>query len=210
MGVGRGAHPSSDSQQRFLTGHMLQLFVNRNHVKDIAYLSHPMGVPIFERGVGWGAQSFGVMPNVRRGGTTSSGNPLADLWKYVTNNRSGEAGGQARILADPQVWTDPSITRMYHYCAWPELLSESTDPGAGLTRGNMHVEMTRALAPILNNVERRRRAIRAIGEFKDGHPCNEPRSFAGNGVTLGGASASSSAGSASARAGSQHDVIWID
>ena len=68
----------------------------------------------------------------------------ADIVSHASGDR---VSGQTRIFMHPDVFLDASKSRMYHYCAIPELCSAETKAG-GLTRGSMIIELRGALQPI--------------------------------------------------------------
>lgn len=113
---------------RGFTGHMLQIFVHKDWANDISYVSLPMGVPV---------------------------PASADI---VAHTSGGRVSGQARIFMHPDVFLDPWKSRMYHYCAIPELCSPESKAG-GLTRGSMILELRDALQPIIADLAKLRKNI---------------------------------------------------
>ena len=116
-----------------LTGHMLQLFIKREHADCLAYASQPMGVPV-------------------NGHESISG--------YAA--KKPFASGQVRIYMDPQVFTDPSMTKTFHYCAHAPLVSEVVASGVK-TRGSMHQEMRAALSTFIGSKETIEKTNRLLG-----------------------------------------------
>ena len=116
---GGAVAPGSGGSKRQLSGHMLQFFVQRDIVDSMAYASKPMGVPVKK------------FPSIQA---------------YA--RQTPFAKGQVRIFMDPDVFTDPSLTRSFHYCSWPPLCSDAVlTRGASvlMTRGSMHQEFRRIL-----------------------------------------------------------------
>ena len=116
-----------------LTGHMLQLFIKREHADSLAYASQPMGVPV---------QGYD------------------SICHYAA--KKPFASGQVRIYMDPEVFTDPSMTQTFHYCAHAPLVSEVVSPGLK-TRGSMHQEMRVALEGFLGTQQAIHQTEQRIG-----------------------------------------------
>ena len=107
---------------------MLQIFMHKDWANDVSYVSLPMGVPVLAS---------------------------ADIVSHASGDR---VSGQARIFMHPDVFLDASKSRMYHYCAIPELCSAETKAG-GLTRGSMIIELRGALQPITADLAKLRKNI---------------------------------------------------
>merc|ERR1712012_991043 len=78
---------ATNSSDTVLLGYMLQIFVHKSVVEQFAYPSQPMGIPI-----------------------------KRSISDYITKDGVA-ADGQARILFHPNLFLDPSLVRLYHYCA---------------------------------------------------------------------------------------------
>ena len=116
-----------------LTGHMLQIFVQRSWVNELAYPSQPMGVV------------DKMHPSIE---------------SFIA--QSPHAKGQARLFAHPDVFLSADRSRVFHYCANPELCSTEASSGVVLTRGRMILELQEALAPVIGSQAAIRRARAAI------------------------------------------------
>jgi len=117
---------------RKLFGHMLQLFVHKDYVDQLAYASKPYGVPV---------------------------DGFDSIKAYASRS---PVSGQARIFMDPSMFTDESKTQVVHYCSWPEFCSDEETAAAGSTRGAMRAEMRESLKNLLGNSLALQRAKTAI------------------------------------------------
>lgn len=118
---GSGAYgaPTSGS------GHMLQIFIHKDYVDDLAYICKPFGVPV--EGAGPVSTFLGGVD------VTSSADPH---------------NCQARIFMHPDVFMDSSKARVFHYCAVPELCSMADHEGS---RGRLVRSLDRLLEPLFTN-----------------------------------------------------------
>jgi hypothetical protein len=105
--------------ERQLTGYMLQIFVHRSIVEQHVYPSEPMGRPIAK----------GILD-------------------YVSGGKK-RADGQARILFHPRTFIDPSMTRLFHYCARP--LQSCMDASITASRGALIQDLEEALQPLFTS-----------------------------------------------------------
>ena len=70
--------------------------------------------------------------------------------------------GQARVFVHPDEYLHGKDTKVFHYCARPELCSSIVD-GGGLTRGALISELRKALAPVFGDASKQARALKAVG-----------------------------------------------
>lgn len=128
-------------------GHLLQIFVHKDVVNDIAYRSVPMGVPV----------------------RTTSGQSIADFLRDSSarctpiGNTSGPCNGQSRLFMHPTIFTDPKQARIFHYAA-----SEEYTRAEG--RAQFLTELEQALLPILGSPEGLRKALEGIEGRGKGAP----------------------------------------
>jgi hypothetical protein len=129
-------------------GHMLQIFVRKDVVDHIAYRSEPMGVPI---------KSPVPISVFLSGEGTARASRVGDP--------SGPCNGQARIFMHPAVFTDPTASQIFHYCANEEFMNpDPTKPGS---RGAYVQELHAALAPILGSADGLRRAFCGVEALRE-------------------------------------------
>merc|ERR1712032_63560 len=115
-----------------LGGQMLQLFIHRDIVDALVYRSHPYGVPY---------KTKVPVSEWLAGQNTDS-----------TKNDKGipesNVDGQVRIIFVPEIFANPSLARVYHYCGdWQFFGGSEDDEGS---RARLAVEVREILSTILN------------------------------------------------------------
>eukprot|EP00928_Gymnodinium_smaydae_P097207 TRINITY_DN8746_c0_g6_i1.p1 TRINITY_DN8746_c0_g6~~TRINITY_DN8746_c0_g6_i1.p1 ORF type:complete len:522 (+),score=73.61 TRINITY_DN8746_c0_g6_i1:72-1637(+) len=112
-------------------GQMLQIFVARAEVDAVAYRSHAYGVPV--------ETSTPISQWLTQEGRTGK--------KVKTVGADARIDGQARLLFHPEMFSNPSRGRIYHYCGdWQFFGGDEHVPGS---RGAMILKLRELLRPYI-------------------------------------------------------------
>mmetsp|Transcript_4418 Transcript_4418/g.7623 ORF Transcript_4418/g.7623 Transcript_4418/m.7623 type:complete len:475 (-) Transcript_4418:140-1564(-) len=108
-----------------LGGQMLQIFVAKSEVDNWAYHAHPYGHP-YETD--------------------------ARMEEWLAGKKGPAIDGQARLLCNPQLLSDPKRARVYHYAG--DWQFHGGDPEMEGSRAAFVLDMRKALAPVLGAVDK--------------------------------------------------------
>eukprot|EP00419_Tripos_fusus_P054588 CAMPEP_0172806666 /NCGR_PEP_ID=MMETSP1075-20121228/6499_1 /TAXON_ID=2916 /ORGANISM="Ceratium fusus, Strain PA161109" /LENGTH=346 /DNA_ID=CAMNT_0013645493 /DNA_START=194 /DNA_END=1234 /DNA_ORIENTATION=- len=114
---GYGSHSRDNTRPSRLGGQMLQMFVRRGEVDRLSYHSQPFGVPI---------------------------NTTQSVEHWLAGKSTEQIDGQARLLGDPRVFTDPARGQIFHYAGDWEFHGGS--PSMEGSRAAFVLELRRVLA----------------------------------------------------------------